>query len=42
MSNKSFIDKLKSIGPTIEPWGTPEIMFPNLLFERFVFGFWDT
>ena len=29
--NKSFIDRLKNIGPNIEPWGTPDIIFWKLL-----------
>ena len=36
VKNKSFFDKLKSIHPTIEPWGTPEIIFPKLLCVLFM------
>ena len=44
--NKSFIKKLNRIGPVMEPWGTPEIIFWRLpfyhLYEHIDLGLWDT
>ena len=34
---KSLIKTLKSMGPAIEPWGTPEIIFRNSLLILLIF-----
>ena len=38
--NKSFIEKLNRIGPVMEPWGTPEIIFWKSLFLSFIRTHW--
>ena len=37
--NKSFIKKLKSIGPNIEPWGTPDKKTWKSLYMLLIFTF---